>query len=254
MQRLSKLIAAAGCVSRRKAADLIRAGRVRVDGAVVTDPAVEADPDRSRVELDGRLLRPEPKRYFLMNKPPGYLSTAVDHRGRPTVLHLLEGVEERLYPAGRLDFNTEGLLLITNDGDLTYRLMHPRFGVGKVYEAEVEGRPTQAALRRLAGGVVLEDGPTGPARVRLLQAGAETSLLELTVHSGRKRMVRRMLKAVGHPVRRLRRTRLGPLTLGDLQPGQSRPLTEDELAGLRAAINEEAAPSNGAARSDQKER
>jgi len=253
MERLSKLVAAAGCASRRKAADLVRAGRVRVDGQVVTDPAVQVDPDRSRVEVDGRPIRGEPKRYFLLNKPRGPLSTVADHRGRPTVLDLLGEMAERLYPAGRLDADTEGLLLITNDGALTYRLTHPRYEVQKVYEAEVKGRPTRAALDRLADGVTLEDGPTGPARVRVLRSGAESSLLELTVHSGRKRMVRRMLKGVGHPVQTLRRTRIGPLTLGDLQPGQWRPLSDDELAQVWACVNAAAAPSRGAADSEQED-
>jgi len=253
MQRLSRLVAAAGSASRRKAADLIRAGRVRVDGQVVTDPSVQVNPDESRVELDGRLLRPQPKRYFLLNKPRGPLSAVVDRRGRTTVLDLLGDIEERLYPAGRLDADTEGLLLITNDGDLTYRLTHPRYQVEKVYEAEVRGRPTPAVLRRLSRGVMLDDGPSGPARVRLLRPGGETSLIELTVHSGRKRMIRRMLKAVGHPLHSLRRTRVGPLLLGDLQPGRWRPLTQDELTRLWASIDEGAAPLQGAAHADDKD-
>jgi len=247
MQRLSKLVAAAGFASRRKAADLVRAGRVRVDGRVVTSPAAEVDPSTSRVEVDGRPVHVQPKRYVLLNKPRGPLSTVVDRRGRQTVLDLLGETDERLYPAGRLDADTEGLLLITNDGDLTYRLTHPRYQVDKVYQAEVEGRPTRAVLGRLAQGMLLEEGPTGPARVRILRPGAQTSLVELIVHSGRKRMVRRMLKAVGHPVRMLRRTRIGPLTLGDLRPGEWRPLSEDELSQLWAAIDKHAAPSHGAA-------
>ena len=213
MQRLSKLIAAAGVTSRRKAADLIRAGRVRVDGEVVTHPGAEVDETRARVEVDGRPVSLEPKVYVLLNKPRGPLSTVVDQRGRQTVLDLLGGTEERLYPAGRLDADTEGLLLITNDGDLTYRLTHPRFGVEKVYEAEVTGSPNAETLRRLEQGTELEEGPTGPAKARVLGRGRQSTLLELTVHAGRKRMVRRMLKAVGHPVIALRRTRIGPLTL-----------------------------------------
>ena len=257
MQRLPKLIAAAGFASRRKAADLVRAGRVRVDGRVVTSPAAQVDPGTSRVEVDGRPVRLQPKRYFLLNKPRGPLSTVADGRGRQTVLDLLGDMEERLYPAGRLDADTEGLLLITNDGDLTYRLTHPRYRVDKVYHAEVEGRPTRAALRRLARGMVLAEGPTGPARVRILRPGARASLVELIVHSGRKRMVRRMLEAVGHPVRMLRRTRVGPLTLGDLRPGEWRPLSDDEISQLwnaidTAADNRTAAPSHGAADTDNR--
>jgi 23S rRNA pseudouridine2605 synthase len=235
MTRLSKLIAAAGVASRRKAADLIRAGRVRVDGEVVTHPGTEVDETRARVEVDGRSVSLEPKVYLMLNKPRGPVSTVVDYRGRQTVLDLVPGGKERLYPAGRLDADTEGLLVITNDGDLTYRLTHPRFGVEKVYEAEVAGRPGPDALRRLEQGVELEDGPVGPAGVRVLRRGRESTLVELTVHAGRKRMVRRMLKAVGHPVIALRRTRIGPLTLGDLATGHWRRLTPAELDALRSA-------------------
>ncbi len=236
MPRLSKLIADAGVASRRKAADLIRAGRVRVDGEVVTHPAAEIDPAAARVEVDGRAVKLQPKRYFLLNKPRGPISAAADERGRQTVLDLLPDMEARLYPAGRLDADTEGLLLITNDGDLTYRLTHPRFGVEKVYEAEVKGRPSRADLERLQRGIDLEEGPTGPARARLLREGRDGSRVEIGVHAGRKRMVRRMFEAVGHPVIALRRTRIGPLALGDLEPGRWRPLTEAELAALKSAV------------------
>lgn len=246
MTRLSKLIAAAGVASRRKAADLIRAGRVRVNGEVVTHPGTEVDETRARVEVDGRQVSLEPKVYLLLNKPRGPLSTVADQRGRQTVLDLVAGAEERLYPAGRLDADTEGLLLITNDGDLTYRLTHPRFGVEKVYEAEVAGSLSRHALQRLEQGVVLEDGPVEPAKVRVLRRGRDTTLVELTVHAGRKRMVRRMFQAVGHPVRALRRTRIGPLTLGHLPSGHWRRLTPAELDALRAAT-EKAAPPGGAA-------
>ncbi len=237
MQRLSKLIAAAGVVSRRKAAALVRSGRVRVDGEIVREPAAEVDPDSSRVEVDGRLIQIQPRRYIILNKPRGPLSTTTDQRGRSTVLDLVPDTAERLYPAGRLDADTEGLLLITNDGDLTYRLTHPRYGVEKVYQAEVKGRPSRATLKKLEDGMMLEEGPTGPARTRLLRPGRDESLVEITVHAGRKRMVRRMLAAVGHAVIALRRTRLGALTLGDLRPGQWRQLTQQELAALRAAIS-----------------
>jgi len=248
MQRLSKLIAAAGLASRRKATDLIRAGRVRIDGEVAADPALLVDPERSRVELDGRPIQLEPRRYLLLHKPRGPLSTVADHRGRQTVLELLGELRERLYPAGRLDADTEGLLLITNDGELTYRLTHPRYHVDKVYQAEVKGCPSRAALHQLEQGIMLDDGPTGPARVRLLRRGKNSSLVELTVHSGRKRMVRRMLKAVGHPVLALRRTRVGPLTLGRLRPGQWRALRQEEVSKLKAYIERAAASQQAAAR------
>jgi len=237
MPRLSKLIADAGIASRRKAADLIRAGRVRVDGEVVAEPGRPVDPETQRVEVDGRPIALQPKRYLLLNKPRGPISAAADARGRRTVLDLLPDMTERLYPAGRLDADTEGLLLITNDGDLTYRLTHPRFGIEKVYEAEVKGRPSQADLAALEKGIMLEEGPTGPAHTTLLRAGKNSSRVEIAVHAGRKRMVRRMFEAVGHPVTALRRTRIGPLTLGDLQPGQWRPLTPAEITALKTAVD-----------------
>jgi pseudouridine synthase len=250
---LSKLVAGAGVSSRRKAADLIRAGRVRVDGQVVLQPGAEVDPERARVEVDGAPLSVQSKRYIIVNKPRGPISTVVDQRGRKTVLELLpEGErrlrgEERLYPAGRLDADTEGLLLITNDGDLTYRLTHPRFGVEKVYQAEVEGSLSADDVRRLERGMMLAEGHTGPAGVRVLREGRDRSLIEITVHAGRKRMVRRMFGAIGHPVIGLRRTRIGPLALGGLKPGQSRALTEGEVAQLKAAVTNETAPGSGAA-------
>jgi 23S rRNA pseudouridine2605 synthase len=250
MQRLSKLIAAAGVASRRKAADLIRARRVSVDGVVVDHPGTLVDEATAAVAVDGRRVQLEPKVYLLLHKPRGPLSTAADYRGRQTVLDLLGDAEERLYPAGRLDADTEGLLLITNDGDLTFRLTHPSHEVDKVYEADVPGRPSALALRQLEQVVLLEDGLTRPAQVRVLRSSPAGSRLELTIHEGRKRQVKRMLKAVGHPVQALKRTRVGPLTLGDLPVGAWRHLTEEEVEQLRAAT-EKAAPTAGAAGSGE---
>lgn len=212
---------------------MIRAGRVSVDGEVITDPALPVDPQVARIAVNGRPLRPEPRVYILLYKPRGALSTVVDPRGRRTVLDVLGEAKTRLYPAGRLDADTEGLLIITNDGELTLRLTHPRYGVEKVYQAEVKGRPSRRALERLKQGVMLDDGSSGPARVRVLRAGDESSHLEVIVRSGRKRLVRRMLRAVGHPVISLLRTRVGPLTLGGLKPGEWRHLTQEEVERLR---------------------
>jgi 23S rRNA pseudouridine2605 synthase len=201
----------------------------------------------ARLEVDGQPINLQPKRYLLLNKPRGPISTVTDARGRRTVLDLLPAGKDRLYPTGRLDADTEGLLLITNDGDLTYRLTHPRYGVPKTYEAEIEGRLTVSQQQRLARGLTLEEGPTGPATVRVLRDDARASLVEITVHAGRKRMVRRMFEVVGNPVRALKRTRLGPLTLGQLAPGEWRELTEAEVEQLRAATERDAAPHRGGA-------
>lgn len=202
------------------------------------EPGTRVDPGASVVEVDGRRVCPEPKVCVILNKPRGPLSTVSDERGRPTVVELVGGVPGRLYPAGRLDADSEGLLVLTNDGELALRLTHPRYGVEKVYEAEVRGRPSVAALRRLEEGVELHDGPARARGARLVRAGRERSVVELTVHSGRKRQVRRMLEAVGHRVLRLRRTRVGPLTLGRLRPGEWRELSRAEVAKLKAALGE----------------
>jgi len=232
---------------------LIRAGRVRVNGEVVTTPGAPVDEAADRVALDGRWLRIQPRRYIILNKPRGPISAARDRRGRQTVLDLLGDSQARLYPAGRLDADTQGLLIITNDGDLTLRLTHPRFGVEKVYQAEVAGRPSTDALDRLRSGIMLEDGPSGPAGVRVLRAGNTSSSVELTIHSGRKRQVRRMLAAVGHPVTSLTRTRVGPLALGDLKPGEWRHLTQREVSQLRAAAEKRTASGAGGGDTQQTE-
>jgi len=236
VQSLSKAVAAAGAASRRKAVELIRAGRVRIDGEVVTNPALPVDPAVARIAVDGRPLEFEPRVCILLHKPRGPLSTVFDERGRQTVIDLLGDVKQRLYPAGRLDADTEGLLVITNDGDLTLQLTHPRYGIEKVYEAEVQGHFQEQARRRLEEGMMLEDGHSGPARVRVLRAAPNRSRVEIALHSGRKRQVRRMLEAVGHPVVSLVRTRVGPLGIKGLGPGQWRTLTTREIERLRAQL------------------
>jgi 23S rRNA pseudouridine2605 synthase len=225
--RLNAYLARAGIASRRGADELIRAGRVRVNGEVAgLTTFVEA---RDRVEVDGRSVEPEPLTYVLLHKPAGVVTTARDPQGRPTVVGLV-GHPRRVVPVGRLDIDTTGALVLTNDGPLAHRLMHPRYEVDKVYEAEVEGEPTEEALARLAEGVELEDGRTAPATVRRLGP----SCLELTIHEGRKHQVKRMLEAVGHPVRRLHRSTYAGLTLEGLEPGEWRELTPEEVARLRA--------------------
>jgi 23S rRNA pseudouridine2605 synthase len=225
--RLNAYLARSGVASRRGAEDLIRAGRVRVNGEVAgLATFVEA---ADRVEVDGRLLAPEPLVYVLLHKPAGVVTTARDPHGRPTVVDLV-GVPQRVVPVGRLDADTTGALLLTNDGPLAHRLAHPRYEVDKVYEADVEGHPGDEALRRLAEGVDLDDGRTAPAEVRRLGP----SLLELTLHEGRKHQVKRMCEAVGHPVRRLHRRGYAGLTVSGVGPGAWRELTQEEVAALRA--------------------
>jgi pseudouridine synthase len=225
--RLNAYLARAGVASRRGAEDLIRAGRVRVNGEVA-GLATFVEP-RDTVEVDGRPIEPEPLTYVLLHKPAGVVTTARDPQGRATVVGLV-GHDRRVVPVGRLDADTTGALLLTNDGPLAHRLMHPRYEVDKVYEAEVEGEPSDEALAQLAEGIELDDGRTAPARVRSLGP----SLVELRIHEGRKHQVKRMLQAVGHPVRRLHRSRYAGLTLDGLAPGEWRALTPGEVANLRA--------------------
>jgi 23S rRNA pseudouridine2605 synthase len=230
LMRLAKYLAHAGVASRRAAEAIVAAGRVDVDGEVVLDPARDVD-ERSRVSVDGRALGgPEPRLTYALNKPVGVVSTARDTHGRKTVLDLVSASGTRLYPIGRLDADTSGLILLSNDGELANRLTHPRHEVPKSYRARVGGGAVgDEAMRRLRDGVELDDGPTAPARVR--RVGAHE--LELTIHEGRNRQVRRMCAAIGHPVLTLRRERFGPLSLGALAVGEHRRLSERELALLR---------------------
>jgi pseudouridine synthase len=230
--RLNAFLARAGVASRRRADELIRAGRVRVNGEAGKLSTVVGA--RDVVEVDGRAVERQPLAYVLLHKPAGVVTTARDPQGRPTVVDLVPK-EPRVVPVGRLDADTTGVLLLTNDGQLAHRLAHPRYGVPKVYEAEVEAKPGEPALRTLREGVELEDGRTSPADVRVLRRGRGSTLLELTLHEGRKRQVRRMCEAVGHPVRRLRRSRYAGLDLTGLAEGDSRPLTKEEVAALRQA-------------------
>jgi 23S rRNA pseudouridine2605 synthase len=225
--RLNAYLARAGIASRRGAEDLIMAGRVRVNGEVAgLATFVE---QRDTVEVDGARVEAEPLTYVLLHKPSGVVTTARDPHGRPTVVGLV-GHERRVVPVGRLDADTTGALLLTNDGPLAHRLMHPRYEIDKVYEAEVEGELREADLVRLREGIDLEDGPTAPARAELVSP----TRVRLTVHEGRKHQVKRMLEAVGHPVRRLHRSSYAGLTLDGLEPGHWRELIADEVERLHA--------------------
>jgi 23S rRNA pseudouridine2605 synthase len=228
--KLQKVLAAAGVASRRACEELIADGRVSVNGEVAHQ-GQRVDPETDVIEVDGGLIPVKPGRvYYLLNKPRGTITTADDPQGRPTVVDLVPA-EPRVFPVGRLDGDTEGLLLLTNDGELTHRLTHPSFGVDKEYVAEVEGEPTNAAIRRLREGVELDDGPTAPAKVARL----EPNVLRITIHEGRNRQIRRMCEAVGHPVVRLIRTKIGPLADRRLKPGAWRPLEPDEVRALARA-------------------
>jgi 23S rRNA pseudouridine2605 synthase len=228
--RLAKFLAHAGVASRRSAERMIAAGRVTVGGEPVTDPARDVD-ESSGVAVDGNAVEPEPREVHALNKPPGVVSTARDTHGRRTVVDLVRS-RRRLYPVGRLDADTSGLILLTNDGDLAERLTHPRYGVDRVYRARIRpGRLSPAALRELREGVELDDGPTSPARVRQAAPG----VVEITLREGRKRQVRRMCEAVGHRVVELERVAFGPLGLRGLEPGQSRRLKDAEVERLRRA-------------------
>ena len=227
-ERLQKVLARIGFGSRRVCEDLIAEGRVTVNG----EPAVlgrRVDPEADHIEVDGKPVGVRAGLvYYLLNKPRGVVTTAADTHGRPTVVEMVP-TEPRVFPVGRLDADTEGLLILTNDGELAQYLTHPSHGVEKEYLAEVEGRPSPAAVRRLREGVELDDGRTAPAKV----SSIEPNVLRLVIHEGRKRQVRRMCEAVGHPVVRLVRTRIGSLADRTLKPGEWRPLTFDEVRALR---------------------
>lgn len=238
--RLQKVLAASGVGSRRVCEQLIAQGRVAVDGSVVTEQGLRVDPSKARVTVDGEAVVVAPGRVYLaLHKPVGVLSAMSDSRGRPTVADLIGPRRERLFHIGRLDLDTEGLLLLTNDGELAHRLAHPSFEVPKTYVADVPGPIPKDLGRRLRAGVALEDGPARVDTFRVLDGHGSRALVELVLHEGRKHVVRRLLAAAGHPVRRLVRTRVGDVPLGDLKPGRSRPLTRAEVASLYRSSDEQ---------------
>lgn len=240
--RLQKILAGAGVASRRASERLILEGRVSVNGVTVRELGTRADPARDDVRVDGRRLsKPAAPLYFLLNKPRGYVTTRSDPEGRPTVLALLPDVHAYIFPVGRLDYDSEGLLLLTNDGDLAARLTHPSHEVAREYHARVLGVPADRELRRLAHGIVLDERRTSPAEVRLLKVipgRTEHALVSVVLHEGRTRQVRRMFEAIGHPVTDLRRVRIGPIIDERLKLGAYRPLTPKEVAALQRAARE----------------
>jgi 23S rRNA pseudouridine2605 synthase len=236
MERLQKILSQAGVASRRASEQLMLDGRVSVNGLTVRELGTKADAAHDDIRVDGRRVKvAERHRYLLLNKPRGYVTTRSDPQRRPTVIDLLGGVREYVYPVGRLDFESEGLLLLTNDGDLAARLTHPRHAVARVYEARVLGVPDAHDLNRLARGIVIDGRRTEPADVKLLPHGRDQqhATLAITVHEGRNRQVRKMCEAIGHPVAQLKRVAIGPLRDAKLKPGQWRDLTDEEVARLR---------------------
>lgn len=245
MERLQKILAHAGLASRREAEQWIREGRVTVNGAVVRTLGTRADPMRDKIKVNGKLIpQPSPLRYFLFHKPVGLITSMHDPEGRPHLGEWLEPSKKkgRLFPVGRLDTNTSGLLLLTNDGELAERLTHPRSGIRRGYGVKISGCPSEAELERLRYGIRLEDGMTGPTRVRVLRLLRKKAWLEIELHEGRYREVRRMFKALGYSVEKLVRTRFGPIGLGSLGPGEMRPLFPKEIAALKKAVGIERVP------------
>ncbi len=233
-ERLHVVLARAGIASRRKAEELIQEGRVMINGHVVSKPGALVVWGQDAIKVDNRLIRRlEPKATIVLNKPKGVLTTSHDPRGRRTVTEFLKGVKAHVFPVGRLDYHTEGLLILTNDGDLAQQLQHPRYGIPKTYRTKVRGLPTAAALKRIESGIVLDGRRTAPAVVKKVETTGKNTWLEITVREGRNRQVRRMCSAVGHPVMKLKRIRYGPIRLGNLKPGSYRDLTPREIDKLQ---------------------
>lgn len=236
--RLQKVLAAAGIASRRASEKLIIQGRVEVNGSVVTELGTRVDPETDVIRVDGSRI-PPPRRhaYVVINKPRGVVSTMDDPEGRPTLSDYLVGRSDRLFHVGRLDTDTEGLLILTNDGDFAHKLAHPSFLVPKTYLAEVAGVIRRDTLRALEAGVTLDDGPVKPDSIKLVSTAKDRSLVRITLHEGRNRIVRRTMEHVGHPVQRLSRTAIGPVRLGQLKVGELRDLSTEELGGLLDLIS-----------------
>jgi len=237
-ERLQKVIAHAGIVSRREAERLITEGRVAVNGCIVTQLGTKVDPARDKVKVDDRLVKSFPgKVYVLMNKPAGYVSTLKDPQERPVVTDLLDRINTRVFPVGRLDYDAEGVLLLTNDGELAHRLQHPRYGISRTYEVKVKDVPANSKLSSLRKGVRLEDGITLPAKAKFLKKTTKNCWLKITLYEGKNRQVKRMCAAIGHPVLKIKRVSLGPLSLGNVSRGKYRHLTQDEVKELYALVS-----------------
>ncbi len=232
LQRLQKTLAKAGIASRRKAEELIKQGRITVNNQVVIEMGTKVDPERDLISFDGQPVSLEDKIYLLLHKPVGYLCTLNDPQKRPIISDLIPKVTKRVFPVGRLDFDSEGALIITNDGELSQLLQHPKYEVNKTYQATVTGKPDNRNLQRLRKGIMIDGQKTYPAQVRVLQRRPDTTTLEVIIHEGKKRQVRKMFAAIGCPVQRLVRTAYGNLRLGDLPAGKYRKLTQKDIKKL----------------------
>lgn len=232
--RLAKFLAHAGIASRRQCEELLREGQVKVNGSIVTEMGFQVDPAIDLIEFAGEIVKNEQSAvYLLLNKPPGYICSANDPQGRPTVLELVKNIDQRIYPVGRLDFDTSGLIILSNDGDFANLMIHPRYKIEKCYEAWVQGNVKDKELLHIRKGMVLEDGPTAPAESTILRREANQSLIEVRIHEGRKRQVKRMCAAIGHPVISLQRTKIAFLSINGLREGQYRHLSLTEVAALK---------------------
>jgi 23S rRNA pseudouridine2605 synthase len=235
-KRLQKILSEIGIASRRSAEELIIEGRVTVNGRIAI-LGMKADPDRDHIKFDGKLIaRPEPKVYIILNKPRSVVTSLRDPEGRPTVKDYLKGVKYRIFPVGRLDYDSEGLLLLTNDGDFAQAILHPAKKISKSYLVKVKGSPEEEDIKKLRVGIQLEDGITAPAKLQKSRSTENNIWLEITIHEGRKRQIRRMLEQIGHPVLKLKRIRINGIELGNLKPGEYRYLKPEELSILRKEI------------------
>lgn len=233
-ERLQKVMSEFGVASRRKCEEMIAEGKVKVNGCSITEPGCKVDKEKDIIEVDGKVIKSSDTRlYILLNKPAGYITSVRDQFGRPTVLDLLEGVSIRVFPIGRLDYDTEGLIILTNDGDLTYRITHPKHNIDKTYRALVKGRVNPEAVSSFSRGIAIEDYVTAPARLEIVKENKESSIVDITIHEGKNRQVRKMCSAIGHEVISLKRIRIGEIGLDYLKTGQWRYLSEAEINYLK---------------------
>jgi len=235
-KRLQKILSEIGIASRRRAEELIIEGRVTVNGRIAI-LGMKADPDRDHVKFDGKLIaRPEPKVYLILNKPRSVVTSLRDPEGRPTIKDYLKGVKYRVFPVGRLDYDSEGLLLLTNDGDFAQAILHPSKKIAKSYLVKVKGSPEEEDIKNLRVGIKLEDGITAPAKLQKIRSTENNIWLEITIHEGRKRQIRRMLEQIGHPVLKLKRIRINGIELGNLKPGEYRYLKPEEISKIKKEV------------------